>query len=210
MATPLLVAALALTPGPRPTSSLLLLRPTASPAAPRRSRRPVALFGPPDRLEFSDDFDAKRATSFIRSFPSKFRGWGESEWRTFGLPALSFSTKPIDGGVSLVYYLTEAQARAKGKGGLVEDGGLELTAQAGGAGGLFASAPGIVVKARRGSVDRSRQEEVLVARLADECRSTRASNLGSYRGWKPPQGTVGKLNAIAGACLYAKAVSKRY
>lgn len=210
MATPLLAAALALAPSPRAPTSLLLGPAASLAAAPQRSRRPVALFGPPDRLEFADDFDAKKATSYLRSFPSKFRGWGESEWKTFGLPALSFSTKPIDGGVSLTYYLTEAQARAKGKGGLVEDGGLELTAQAGGAGGLFASAPGIVVKARRGSVDRSRQEQVLVARLADECQSTKASSMGSYRGWKPPQGTVNKLNAIAGACLYAKTVSKRY
>lgn len=205
MATPLLVAALTLSPSPRAPTTLL--RPAASLV--ERSRRPTALFGPPDRLAFGADFEAKRATVFLRSFPAKFRGWGESEWKTFGLPALSFSTKPVDGGIALVYYLTEAQARAKGKGGLVEDGGLELTAQAGGAGGLFASSPGIVVKAKRGSVDRSRQEQVLVARLADECQSTKAS-FGSYIGWKPPQGTVKKLGAIAGACLYAKTVSKRY
>ena len=46
-----------------------------------------------------------------------------AEWKLFGLPPLSFSPRPIDGGVELVYYLSEAQAKQQGRGGVVEDGG---------------------------------------------------------------------------------------
>lgn len=170
---------------------------TFSPAPPRaaiattrlRSTAPVALLaGPPGSIDF-EELDLPRCTSFLRSFPSKFRGWGAAEWKLFGLPALPFSTRPIDGGVALVYYLSEDQARASGRGGAaVEDGGrLEITAAEGGA-GLFAPGPRIVLRSKRGSADRSRHEAVLAARLADECRST-ATSFGklSPRSWRPPR-----------------------
>ena len=90
---------------------------------PARAASPVvALFGTPTKLEFAD-LDLQRCTSYLRTFPAKFRGWGAAEWKLFGLPPLSFSPRPIDGGVELVYYLSEAQAKQQGRGGVVEDGG---------------------------------------------------------------------------------------
>ena len=156
---------------------------------PTRAPSPVvALFGTPTKLEFAD-LDLQRCTSYLRTFPAKFRGWGAAEWKLFGLPPLSFSPRPIEGGVELVYYLSEAQAKQQGRGGVVEDGGecqrsalarpctrphpapsasslacagrLELTAAAGGA-GFFGPAPRIVIRSTRGSSDRSRHEAVLV------------------------------------------------
>ena len=90
---------------------------------PARAPSPVvALFGTPTKLEFAD-LDLQRCTSYLRTFPAKFRGWGAAEWKLFGLPPLSFSPRPIEGGVELVYYLSEAQAKQQGRGGVVEDGG---------------------------------------------------------------------------------------
>ena len=89
---------------------------------PSRVSPVVALFGTPTKLEFAD-LDLQRCTSYLRTFPAKFRSWGAAEWKLFGLPPLSFSPRPIDGGVELVYYLNEAQAKQQGRGGLVEDGG---------------------------------------------------------------------------------------
>ena len=66
---------------------------------PARAASPVvALFGTPTKLEFAD-LDLQRCTSYLRTFPAKFRGWGAAEWKLFGLPPLSFSPRPIDGGV---------------------------------------------------------------------------------------------------------------
>ena len=174
----------------------------------RRTAAPVAIFGPPSKLELSG-LDAQRCAAYLRTFPSKFRSWGEAEWRQFGLSPLTFSTQPIDGGVALVYYLSEAQARAKGLGGLVEDGGrFELQVQVGG-GGPFGSGPGIAIRSKQGSVDRSRQEAVIVARLADECGAGKPFGTLASR-WRPPKRTLTTLNAIACACKYDKIVRKRY
>ena len=158
----------------------------------------VALFGTPTKLDFAE-LDLPRCSSYLRTFPAKFRGWGEAEWKLFGLPPLSFSPRPIEGGVELVYYLSEAQAKQQGRGGLVEDGGecqrsalarpctlartlpqhlvarlragrLEITAAAGGA-GFFAPAPRIVIRSTRGSSDRSRHEAVLVVAPSFDPRS---------------------------------------
>jgi len=170
----------------------------------------VALFGTPTKLDFAE-LDLSRCASYLRTFPTKFRGWGVAEWKLFGLPPLSFSPRPIEGGVALVYYLSETQAKQMGRGGLVEDGGrLEITAAAGGA-GFFGPAPRIVIRSKRGSLDRSRHEAVLVARLADECSSSTTSfGTLSSNSWRPPKGTLTKINQLAGACLYEKAVGKRY
>ena len=101
---------------PTPRLSVGASRPTRA-AAPV-----VALFGPPTKLDFAE-LDLSRCASYLRTFPAKFRGWGEAEWKLFGLPPLSFSPRPIEGGVELVYYLSETQAKQQGRGGLVEDGG---------------------------------------------------------------------------------------
>ena len=156
----------------------------------------VALFGTPTKLDFAE-LDLSRCASYLRTFPTKFRGWGVAEWKLFGLPPLSFSPRPIEGGVALVYYLSETQAKQMGRGGLVEDGGecqrstlarhtlactrsqllgarlagrLEITAAAGGA-GFFGPAPRIVIRSKRGSLDRSRHEAVLVVAPSFDPRS---------------------------------------
>ena len=183
------------------------------PIAATRTRvaAPVALFGAPRALEF-DEINLQQCTSYLRSFPNKFRGWGEAEWRQFALPPLQFSTRPVEGGVALVYFLSEEKARASGRGSAaVEDGGaLEITVAAGGD-GFLAPGPRIALRSKKGSLDRSRQEAVIVARLADECASS-ATAFGtlSSRSWRPPRGTVAKLDKLAGACMYDKAVRKRY
>jgi hypothetical protein len=106
---------LAFSPAPR-------LSVGASRPAARATSPVVALFGTPTKLDFAE-LDLPRCASYLRTFPAKFRGWGEAEWKLFGLPPLSFSPRPIEGGVELVYYLSEAQAKQQGRGGLVEDGG---------------------------------------------------------------------------------------
>ena len=108
---------------------LLCLAFSPAPRLPVAASRParvaapvVALFGAPAKLDFAE-LDLARCSSYLRTFPTKFRGWGVAEWKLFGLPPLSFSARPIEGGVALVYYLSEAQAKQQGRGGLVEDGG---------------------------------------------------------------------------------------
>ena len=95
--------------------------------------------------------------AYLRSFPtSAFNLWSNTEWQRLGVKQkLDFGTRDIDSGVRIVYFLTPAQARAKGLAGLQEDGGFEIVVRGN----------AIVARSEPGRISRKREEEVIWQRL---------------------------------------------
>lgn len=138
----------------------------------------------PRRRLFFSSLDEAAAVSYLRSFPTQaFQLWSTTEWQRLGVDEkLEFSTRTIDGGVRIVYYLPPPDARRLGLAGVVEDGGFELTA----------SQNSIVGRADPGRISRARAEEVIWQRLVLQVtkgiameRAGGKPTLGAVRGIYP-------------------------
>lgn len=154
-------------------------------------------------LAFKSGFDAGRAASTLVSWPyARFARWGDSEWREFGLPPLSFTTDTsADDGVPLVYF-KDAGGRS-----VEQAGGTVIRAQANAGVLTSPGKPGIVL--RSAGLGLRAHEAVVWTRLVQECRAG-ALPLGELDGSPGVDGRIGaRLDAIFGACL-ADRVRKRY
>lgn len=106
------------------------------------------------------DLDEAAAVKLLHAYPTQaFAQWGAKEWQQFGMDKLTFSVVRQADGVKLTYYLSEEQKRAKGLGGLQEDGSYELRVT------RALGQPAIVAKSNQGSVSRKRQEDLVWQRL---------------------------------------------
>ena len=129
------------------------------------------------RLQFSS-LDKSLAVSYLRGFPTSALGlWSVTEWNRLGVPEkLDFSTRNIEDGVRVVFYLTPTETREAGLAGLQEDGGFELAVRGN----------AIVARSFPGRKRRNRQEEVIWQRLVLQV----TKGIGTERRARPEIGDV--------------------
>ena len=83
------------------------------------------------RRIFFGSLDEVSAIRYLQSFPTQaLQLWSIVEWTRLGVPArLKFSAAPTEDGIRIVYYVEDEAAKARGAGGVVEDGGIELSVE---------------------------------------------------------------------------------
>ena len=170
-------------------------------------------FGGPQRVCF-DELDEQRFLSYLNGFPNFCLRWSEAEWREVGASPIEFSVRRQDSGIRIVYYLDKETARKEGRGGLVEDGGLDIVVEPNAPRLLAASGPAVVFRPDKGrgrSVGaRKSAESVLFDRLLIDCLTGSASGLCKVAsGYRLPA-RARAFARIEAACLYEKNVRKRF
>eukprot|EP00966_Prymnesium_polylepis_P115493 2669464-Prymnesium_polylepis.1 len=185
-------------------------RHAASPAA--RAHSAMLL----ERRLCFDELDERRFLTYLGGLPNFALRWGEAEWRECGGALLQYSARPLRGdepGIRLVYYLDEQTARREGRGGLVEDGGLDIVLVARAPRLLAAPGPAVVFRPDRGrggaAGQRRAGEDVIFDRLLVDCLSGRASGCKLAGGYRLPS-RARAFARIESACLYDKNVRKRF
>ena len=171
-----------------------------------------AMFGGTQRRVCFDQLDERRFLSFLGGFPNFCQRWGEAEWREVGASPLEFSVRRRDSGIRLVYYLDKETARKEGRGGLVEDGGLDIVLEPRAPRLLAAPNPAVVFRSDRGRGAAARQgsESVLFDRLLVDCMTGPASGLCKVAGGYRLPARARAFARIESACLYDKNVRKRF
>lgn len=142
--------------------------------------------------------------------------WGEAEWRACSAEPLKFSVRklPDASGIRLVYYLDQETARQRGRGGLVEDGGLDILYVKREPRLFGLPSPAIVFRPERGrgkfSFTRKSGEDVIFDRLLVDCLVGRASNFCKLASGYQLPARARIFSQIEASCLYEKKVRKRF